>query len=217
MLLTVVAVSVFYFTAHHPFSFSPVDWGFLVLVGTLLFTGAAAVAAWRTVRAMKETAERQLRAYVSINPVLLVNFGAPYPIRVECQTTNHGQTPAFQVNHVFQIGVLPNPLPGGFRFPVPDRVVANNSAIFPNSAIKSWFNHTVPLTGAEAAAIEVGTHNLHLWGVTSYVDAFGKSRTTTFNASLDLPTFIHSRNELRAGRNDPGFNWEYRDQHNQAT
>jgi hypothetical protein len=190
--------------------------GLWALGFTLFFTGSAAVFAGLTWRTMRQTAERELRAYVSIFPRTLYNFAAG-TIRIDCEATNHGATPAFQANHVFCIAVFENPLPATFIFPPADRPVTNNAAVFPRNSIKVWFNHTRALTPAEVAAIEAGTHNLYLWGSTTYRDAFGVARTTNFNVSLDLPTFIHSRNEMRAGRADPGFSWEYRDQHNQAT
>jgi hypothetical protein len=165
----------------------------------------------------ENTAKRQLRAYVSINPQILYNFGSADDIRIECKTENHGQTPAFNLTHVFAIDVLPSLLPQGFVFAEPRTRLDANSAVFPKSSIKTWFNRQGPITAAQVTAIEAGTHNLHLWGASSYVDAFGDRQTTQFNVSLDLGTFIYSRNEIRAGRRDPGFNWEYGDRHNQAT
>ena len=190
--------------------------GFWLLLFSLLFAGAAAVASWLTLRTMRDTAKRELRAYISVNPTILFNYGAVQPIRIECIARNHGQTPAFDINYVVEIDVLPLPLPNGFAFPEPTREVRHNSVVFPNSEMSVWFNREAALTPQQIATISAGTHNLYLWGRSNYIDAFGDARTVRIRCSLDLATFLHHMNEVGAGRPSPGWRWVYGDQHNQA-
>jgi hypothetical protein len=166
----------------------------------------------------RNTARRQLRAYLSMKPKLFGNFGTAIPVTIEFLTKNHGQTPAFNISQIFQIEVLPNPLPEGFRFPQPTIIVSTNHTIFPADDAKTWFNHPRPLTVAEVAAVSNNSHRIHVWGIAYYRDAFGRSQKTKFSASVGGPAFATAQRNVQAGL-PPGadWNWEYGIEHNQGT
>src|SRR6185295_3459545 len=63
-----------------------------LLIGTLIFTGVAAAAARRTVATMRDTGERQLRAYVGISKMALEGAAVRMSIK------NIGHTPARDVS-----------------------------------------------------------------------------------------------------------------------
>lgn len=116
------------------------------------------------------------------------------------------------------MGVFPNPLPDGFIFPEPNRRVDASHTLFPGDDAKAWFNHERLLTGAEVATVAADTGRFHIWGVTSYSDAFLIKRETTFSANVGGGDFVTSQQMFQAGNpNGPPWNWEYGPDHGYAT
>jgi hypothetical protein len=68
------------------------EFGIFLLTATLLFTAAAAIAAWLTVHVMKETAKNELRAYVQVENAFVVHDGSRR-FHVEMLVLNSGATP----------------------------------------------------------------------------------------------------------------------------
>jgi len=66
--------------------------GIILLVATLCFTAAAAIAAWLTVHVMKDTAKNELRAYVQAENAFVVHDGSRR-FHVEMVVLNSGTTP----------------------------------------------------------------------------------------------------------------------------
>jgi hypothetical protein len=189
----------------------------IVLVLQLFVFGLQARRLNQTVKAMKDSEIRQLRAYVSINPKMMNGFGGTNRIQIECMTKNHGQTPAFDINHVFDMDVFPNPMPDNFVFPVPSQPVAQDQGLFPGGDMKTWFNNPRLLSSAEIDEIEAGSKFLWVWGSTFYRDAFDKKRETPFKFCAGGPAFAASVKAVRQGKPDPGFGWAYGTGHNQGT
>jgi len=175
-------------------------------------------ATFRLVKGADETSKRQLRAYLSMNPKIFSNFVTGGFVRIEFLQKNHGQTPAFNITHVFEIAILPNPLPKGFVFPAPTWKVDTNHTVFPASDAKAWFNRGVPLTAADVAMVQASTHKIHIWGVTTYLDAFQRTQTTKFSAGVGGPDFVQSQLLAQSGNlNGPPWIWEFESEHNHAT
>lgn len=172
---------------------------------------------------LEDTAQRQLRAYVSIDPRTVSNFGTTHTIVVGADARNHGLTPASNMSHVFLMGPLPNPLPNGFVFPEPYRRIATNNSLFPGSIVPVRYIDDRVLTAAEIAAINGNSQRFHIWGITRYEDAFGRERTTRFSASFGGPEFAQTTANAIAGilRPDgtagPGWFWDWEHRHNEAT
>jgi hypothetical protein len=177
----------------------------------------------RLVQGADKTAERQLRAYVSVEPKIVYNFGSTNLIIIGVETKNHGQTPATEISHDFSTGLLPNPLPGGFIFPPPVRQLDTNNSLFPNAIVPVRFNHDRLLTPAEVTAIERDTQRFHIWGLTHYRDAFGRPRTTKISASFGGPDFAQTTANVTTGKFGPngalipGWFWAWGEHHNDAT
>lgn len=191
----------------------------LVGVTFLLFlaTGALWVATAHLVEGAEDTAERQLRAYVSANPQTVHGFGSSQRISVDFSLQNHGQTPAFEIDHVFGMGVFANPLPEDFKFPPANRDVFNKSALFPRADMISWFNNDRILSSDEVRDIENDTDRFYIWGKITYRDAFGKLRHTNFSASAGGAQFAKSVRATQSGAKDPGFRWQFGSKHNHAS
>jgi hypothetical protein len=188
--------------------------GFWLLVPTLLATAFAAVAGWRTIGTMQTTARRELRAYVSFICRGITNLGTTHPIVWDCLVENHGATPAFKINYVFDIGVFPDPLLQGFKFPAPTTAVAYNAPLFPGVETTVQLS-TRPLTTIEHANAMAGTHRLHVWGTMTYEDIFQTSRPTTLHISAGGTDFICALAAVAAGRPAPPFKFFHGAQHNQ--
>jgi hypothetical protein len=183
-----------------------------------VFTALLFFATRDLVRGADDAARRQLRAYLSMTPKIFSNFVTGGFVQVEFLQRNHGHTPAFTITHIFEIAILPNPLPDRFVFPIPTKTVPNNHTIFPADDAKGWFYGGGPLTAAEVASVAARTHRIHVWGVTTYRDAFHKERTTKFSASAGGQNFVQSQLLAQSGNfNGPHWNWEYGTEHNQAT
>ena len=74
------------------------EWGFWLLLFSLVAASGAAVAGWLTVRVMRDTAHREMRAYVGIysGAVRLVNLtGGGKGITVTIDFKNEGHTPGY--------------------------------------------------------------------------------------------------------------------------
>jgi hypothetical protein len=166
----------------------------------------------------RDTARRQLRAYLSMHPKVFGGFGTTHVIRIEFLTINHGQTPAFDISHVFNIDIFPWKLPDDFVFPAAIHTVNTSNTVFPKDEdIRVLFNHIRLLTAAEEASVTAGTHKIYVWGVTEYHDAFGNPHKTIFNASVGGAEFAQSQKDYQAGRAGGPWDWEFGPSHNKAT
>ena len=158
-----------------------------------LAAASAAKAANASVRVSEETAERQLRAYISIEPDTVLNWARykTHRILVRLHANNVGQTPGADTKYEFAMDVLPNPLPPGFAFGPPDRVHDANNTIFPRTdqGLPVFLGFHRTLTDQEYNDINSDKARLHAWGVLHYVDAFGADHTTKFTFSCGGPDF----------------------------
>jgi hypothetical protein len=182
----------------------------IVIAAFTAFLFLATVLLWRS---GEKHSGRELRAYLSVTPKFILNFGTERFTGVDCIVKNHGQTPAFEINHVFEIGVF-DP---GFQFPSPTKQMGGNAAIFPGSEISTRFFNDRAFTTVEVADIETGTRRIFFWGRTTYRDAFKKRRCTSFSASVGGQDFAENVRALSEGRTAPEFRWVYEERHNDAT
>ncbi len=77
----------------------------------------AADAATATVKTMRDTAGRQLRAYLSARFETIFIFSPTIRVTIKFIMLNHGQTPAYNVTHSSLVEVLPYPLPINYQLP----------------------------------------------------------------------------------------------------
>lgn len=188
------------------------------LILTLAFTGWAALAASRAAKAADKavevaegTAKHQLRAYLSMSPKLAGGFLEGEVVRIEFSPNNHGQTPAHSVRHVFEVAILPHPLPVGFTFPPAERESNNRFTVYPDSDVRSWFTKSTPITLQEVDDVRANRARLHCWGATYYSDIFGKEHKVKFITSAGGENFVRSQELYRDGQreNFPDWKWEY--------
>jgi hypothetical protein len=153
--------------------------GLLLLAGTLVFTGWAAVAAARAAKAAQSsveltsrTAERQLRAYVSVQGFkidLLLDEATKKVISRTIYITwiNSGATPARNVRTNAEWALFGDSLPSGFDFP--DQGQPMSGHLGPEQIIR-----TGPKPVPDTELIEVAARRKHLiiWGWLEYDDVF---------------------------------------------
>ena len=151
-------------------------------------------AAERTAQLIEANAERQLRAYVSIDQARA--YIAPVPtfqINAELILKNTGQTPAYQVA-IWHHGTV---VDDGASFEIPEAKQPNEldgviGAIGANGQTLSGGNFGI--SGPDVlAGINNGTKIFYLFGVIYYNDIFGREiRTTRFRLKmLRGPDGIH--------------------------
>lgn len=164
----------------------------------------------------RKHSERELRAYISVNPkwVLAFNRTPPQRITIECFLTNHGQTPAFNITNLFEIGIF---VPD-FQTPIAaHRTIPRNAVVFPKSDLSTYFMAPNVFTSQEVTDVEQGIRRIFIWGTITYRDAFKKTRYTRFSASAGGPDFATWVRGQRPGQPTPRFRWSFGDHHNEAT
>jgi hypothetical protein len=186
-----------------------------------IFTVILGVATWllwratdKLVRGAERASEQQLRAYISVNPTEISSTDREERFaQITCIVKNHGQTPAREINYVFDFGVMPNPLPEDFIFPPPAMPINMEGSLFPLADMKVWFNFNRLLSTEEFAAVEADTLRLHVWGRAFYRTAFGQRCYTKIAASVGGPAFIANLRAMRRNTKGPGFNWTWESGH----
>ncbi len=154
---------------------------------------AATVAATATkdsVAQMKDTAQRQLRAYVGHSGVSFDNQPAPDSgmIKVVIALKNSGATPAYGVICRTKVDLLPI-IPffaKDFDFRLPPVNARAVGTLGPNQEYRhhAWANRS--FTAAELAKLEYGFRpieqrvNVYVYGTITYLDSFGRSHFTNF-------------------------------------
>jgi hypothetical protein len=181
------------------------DIGVAVFTGLLVFVTIplTLIGIWQGVLT-RSTARRQLRAYLSISPAFVEDYGTKKRMTVNCLVENHGQTPAFDIAYVFTSIVMPEILPEGWEYTSPQRHVLASSTSFPGIKITAWFHHENVLTHDEYKEMESGNTRLYVWGLMTYRDAFRKRRETQFNFSIGGPDFVKTMQNRRAGKKEAG-------------
>jgi hypothetical protein len=186
-----------------------------------IFTVILGIATWllwratdRLVRGAENASQQQLRAYVSLTPIEISSSDREERFaQITSTVKNHGQTPAREINYVFDFDVFPNPLPEGFAFPSPSIPINADSSLLPLGEMKVWFNFNRLLTTEEFAAVEANTLRLHIWGKAFYRTAFGQRCYTKISASVGGPAFIANLRASRRNTKGPGFNWTWEVSH----
>jgi hypothetical protein len=178
--------------------------GLLVAVTVgLIFIG------YLTIRKMRDTEERQLRAYVFASPTSLNRPAAYMPgsmgslnWRFSITFTNSGQTPAYEFQQYTASDVMDIPTSEDKFVIVPQG--ARSQAVLPSGENVST-TISQPVSAADFAAIQSGQKIFYVFGEIRYIDAFRRRWLVKFR-------FMHGMNQ---GTNDlvycPAGNEEYRD------
>lgn len=151
----------------------------------VVFTGTLWWSTRQLVKGAETNAERQLRAYVFLDPANELTI-ARRPSSVETfevaiNVKNTGLTPAYKVVGYCWTHLGGWPLPEDFNFAGPLTSEPDTHTILAAGAVTSFHTGTSrPLTSEELQSLQSGALRLYMYGHVTYVDAFGKARVTTF-------------------------------------
>jgi hypothetical protein len=182
-----------------------------------------------------QTAERQLRAYLSCTAFNIINIEPEKELRAAYVFQNDGLTPAHDAEVSAVIKLTEWPLPENSPFPPINRERRSRNNISPRSAMSSFsepFDHSLCQGRAVTQAdliqmIQAPAHGrrLVMFGEVRYRDEFGKrGRFTRFCASFagnhDLVSLVQQGNWQLIAQvvKQPGYGWawELSNQHNIA-
>jgi hypothetical protein len=161
------------------------DQWLVYLTGGLVFVGVVQVfvfsiqAYWlrQTIDVMRDTATRQLRAYVSVPKSRLLNLTGPGLAQSHVIIRNAGQTPAYNLRHVGGLALGPIPPNVGadeFRGPTTVAVLA------PGDQVEQITAAGRELTDDDRNELRSGAKSIHVYGDIRYKDAFGHERFTRY-------------------------------------
>jgi len=161
-----------------------------VAQSVLLFLtlGAAVFAAWAAWKAAeagdeivtvtRDSAERQLRAYVTISGCGISDLKTTKgPIKATLTMKNVGQTPAYDVVHPSAIGIHSFPRTD---FPAPPQDLPLSKQVLGPNGIAYKFHTYRVLTDEENDGITAGKMAIYVFGEVRYRDVFGNSHTTKY-------------------------------------
>jgi hypothetical protein len=198
---------------------TPKEWGNIFYDPVAVFTGILAVCtillvgagAWQVVTA-RAAVRRQLRAYISITPKIILNWqNVSDKIGVSFDIKNHGQTPGTNIIFNYSVAIMEKP-PQDLT--ITDRQFDQKDTVFPSAEI-SWrsFKKDI-ISEEEIMAVEKGIKRFYIWGVMNYRDAFKKTRKTSFSVSFGGPDFARFMKDKSVPTK--GI-FRYEEHHNDAT
>lgn len=165
----------------------------------LAVTVWAIIVALGTLNHMRESSERQLRAYVISESGTIFNVANPVPIfqgqvfiptgaeisnpacgpGVRIQIKNAGQTPAYEVTHFANICFREQPLKSSLPARDPNMIPAS-SILGPGIPSTKLLFMPQPLTAQETADLRAGNGAVYVYGEIVYRDTFGKRWHTSY-------------------------------------
>jgi hypothetical protein len=194
-------------------------WGLWLIGGTIVLTFGTVVAGFLTLTTMRDTARKQLRAYVFVEPST-IEFEGTTPKALHFETRNTGETPAYRIIAFNAFRLLPYPLPNGFAHPPPDDGGDTTNILAPKSTRPSTRKLGKQITPATEAKLRAGTHRYYTFVTVRYRDAFynwlfrREVRTTRMCASIPGDQMIAG---MYAAKGEVvEIKWEYDPSHNDA-
>jgi len=167
---------------------------------------ASSDAAKSAVKLSEITAERQLRAYVSVvsgsmQLVSLVEGG--FGVKVHIELKNSGQTPGYNFSTWIRKPEILSPDALPFTAPTPLSERAGASIIGPNTAVGlEWI---IPIDLVTAQEVGSGEKKLFVWGGSDFIDAFGEKRAFIFRSISSTGIFNTVGNVLAIQPHKAGY------------
>jgi hypothetical protein len=144
--------------------------------------GTAANAAERTATILGDTAKKELRAYLSDQPIGLKIWPnsdtARSIIHFIFINENHGQTPARNVRNIVGVSICPHPLPDDFVLQMPEVNIRSAIAIFPTQKFPSESSDFSITDERLVSIFRDDGERIYLFGVTRYDDIYGEPHET---------------------------------------
>jgi hypothetical protein len=158
----------------------------LVLAGATLFLYLATRS---LVRGAEDTAERQLRAYVSVDKARVIGVNGSQQPKAHVVIKNYGQTPAYELLHWTGMEVETWPHPDNFDFVL--GTLAKHT-LGPGAFIHGYQDRFLKgppraLTTEQHAGLRDKSMALYVFGEIRYKDAFRKTRFTKYKMMIGGP------------------------------
>jgi hypothetical protein len=156
----------------------------IIAFGTVMIAFFTLTLWWSTAKLWKageRHSERELRAYVVIKNISMIDVEVGKAPGAHIIVTNSGKTPAYEVQQEAAIGLIDFPPPGRPEIPATDEP-GSISVLGPGGEHRLTAHIKNVLSQDQLISLTNGTMAIHLLGSIKYRDAFGKARTTNFNA-----------------------------------
>lgn len=138
----------------------------------------AADAAERTVNTMKDIAERQLRAYVSVATAEIHDLAAGLTPRAHLVIRNSGQTPAYHLIGIY--GMAMEVSWDALTPPSSDPIDVTATSLAAGAPTNQFISAPRPLKDGEREALIDGSKTLWVYGEMRYRDTFNVERITEY-------------------------------------
>lgn len=142
------------------------------------------LATWQLVRSSKDTAERQLRAYISCRSItasdLLVGRKPVFLVKFR----NGGQTPAHALKTHVKIKSERTPIPSTMFSPLLTSDEGSIAVLGPGDKSTVETIGDISILPGHVDSLVNGTVHLFVFGRLDYRDVFGRQRTTQFRLQL---------------------------------
>jgi hypothetical protein len=129
----------------------------------------------------RATAQKQLRAYIAVEPTGLT-LAAGAPVDMLYKAKNSGLTPAYHVRFYSGVVILPFPLPRGFQLPgTSDDTAMSVTTLAAGGESAGYKSSNEAISNDEYQLVLNGSmFGLYLVGIVRYVDAFGLEHKTEY-------------------------------------
>lgn len=151
-----------------------------------MYTARLWKATEQLVKGAEDSAQRQLRAYLTvvIGTATYQEAGKDIRFAGRPRLINTGNTPAHKVSYRANAAILPVQLPRDFEFPLTQDSIGG-SVIGPNQFTELQAVVDEFVLDSQVSDIKYGKDRvLHIWGVVTYKDIFGEYRETRFCQAL---------------------------------
>ena len=155
----------------------------LAAVTTILafFTGGLWFATYRLVSEAKDTARRQLRAYISLKSGEIVISQDKKEFSVALKFINCGQTPAYSLSISFESEIRELSEIGQI-FPSTKPIEERESKSMEGPGIDINTAETKPFVNDQLNRVSNGTSAIFVWGEINYIDIFNKPHWLKFRS-----------------------------------
>lgn len=195
-------------------------YAFWSLIGTVIGTG---LLVW-TLAETRANSRRELRAYLSVKVIgmdVTAYSSGHYQFDFHTVAHNGGSTPAYNCNHFGFVRAMPKDFAASelrTAKPIDPKGEVGGSVIHGGEDFTSKMTKNPAIDAAGMKALKAGDLNLYAFGVTSYVDTFGRKRRTDFCYMLETEMFNQgvSDSASRPG-SKVAIEWTVAPFHNSAT
>jgi hypothetical protein len=149
----------------------------------------------RIINQMKDTTQKQLRAYLGVSECCL-KLEPPNIPEGQVSIKNFGQTPARKVRQWIGIAIFPQPLVGQLPEP-PEGMQTSVSIISPGSHHINVAPVKVPIRACDLPSLYTPEHSVYVYGRVAYEDIFENEWSTNYRFFCGGPDGLRTKEDSR--------------------